>query len=1067
MTAIGAREPRLDAWQEAALARADGPLLVVGGPGSGKTTLVVAAAVSALQRPGGHGAQPLVWTFSRRAASELRNRITRSLGRTTAPPLVMTPHAFARWLLVRFADADSGELRLLTAPEQEFRVRELLLGAGPGRWPEGLTAAHGTRAFARQVRDALARTRQLGLDPEDLVAYGLDARRPEWSAVGHFFDEYLDVLGHEGSLDYAELIHRARILLTDEAVRAELAELIGPVIVDEYPELDPSQIGLLRALVPPGGAVLALGDPDQAVFGFRGAHPRALGDFPATFPTADGSPAPVAVLGGNHRHPPAVAEALAHLVRRLPLPVLGEEAGRVLRPAVGEAGRPVGSRAGWGGAAPAVAVRVCGSEAEQAKLIADTVRAAHLDERLPYGDMAVIVRSGRRQLAPVARALAAAGVPVEVAGDEIPLSAEPAVRPLLLALDLVQREEAGRPDEARRLLTSPLAELDAVSLRALARTLQAEEAAALGESVQVPTGAELMAAGLHDPGRLPGDSQTGEVAALRGLAELVAAARGVMRKPGSTVGDVLWTLWTGTGWPQRLQADSAAGGETGRRADRALDGVTALFEVAAASAQPGGARGIRGFLAEVAAQEIPADTEREAEVRGRGVRLLTAHRAKGRQWPLVVVAGVQEGIWPDLGRQGAALRPDELISDGLVGRPDPRAALAEERRLFHVACSRASRRLLVTAVAGSDGEANQPSRFLDELGVAVRPHTPDERLLTFAALTAELRRTAASLEASPALRRAAVARLAALAMLRDAHDRPVAPQANPERWWGVLEPTGGPLAATGQVRLSATQLTQVLQCPRQYVLARRSHAEPARSSAAGLGSVIHVLAEHARTDGLTADDLLAELDRVWEQIPFDATWMSASEREEAESALARFVNWQEANEHTDVVGVEVGFEVQVDVDGEPVTLTGSVDRLERTAAGLRIVDFKTGRRLPTRAQAQVQEQLGVYQLAADAGAFNEVAGGPTGSAGAVLVYLRQPDSAEDYPKQLHQAALRDTPHPVDDPDAAGYPTWVHHRIARAARIVRQGSYPATPGEGCRWCAFSSSCPAGPGGGQVV
>ena len=101
----------------------------------------------------------------------------------------------------------------------------------------------------------------------------------------------------------------------------------------------------------------------------------------------------------------------------------------------------------------------------------------------------------------------------------------------------------------------------------------------------------------------------------------------------------------------------------------------------AATEQPAGAGGVRGFLAEVAAQEIPADTTREAEVRGRGVRLLTAHRAKGLEWAVVVVAGVQEGLWPAPGQGGAILDPAELLSDGLVGRPDSRESLADARKI--------------------------------------------------------------------------------------------------------------------------------------------------------------------------------------------------------------------------------------------------------------------------------------------------------------------------------------------------------------------------------------------------
>lgn len=1047
----------LDAAQLAAVeGHRHGPALVVGPPGSGKTTVVAAAAALELDGRRPDGPQPLVLTFARRSASQLRNRVARAMDRTVSPPWVTTTHAFCLWLLRLAASPGEVEPRLLTAPEQEFRVRELLTGRGAAAWPEAAQRAVGTRVFARQVRSAIARVRQLGLDPEDLVAAGVAAARPEWVSTGHFFDEYLDVLDHEGSLDYAELVHRARIALTDETLAASVRAQISRVIVDEYGELDPSQIGLLRALVPPGGSILAVGDPDQVVFRFRGAHPRALAEFPATFPTAAGEPAPVLALTGEHRARGALRQASVRLSRRLPLPVLGDPAAQALRPPVSE------------GAGDEVRVVVCASEADQAQLIAEELRRAHLDDGFDHGDLAVLVRSGRRQIAPIARALVSAGLPVEVAGDEIPLVAEQAVRPLLLALEVVLRGGELDADEAKRLLTSPLARLDAVGLRTLGRLLLQVEREQLGSIIVGRSPGQLIADVLADPHRLDALPDTAEVGVLRALAGLLGAAAGTLAKPGNGAAEVLWTLWSGTDWPQRLQRASRDGGESGRRADRDLDAVIALFAAAGATEQPAGPGGVRGFLAEIAAQEIPADTSREAEVAGRGVRLLTAHRAKGLEWPVVVVAGVQEGLWPAPGPGGAILDPAELVSDGLAGRPDPRESLAEERRLFHVACSRASHRLLVTAVQGSDGEANQPSRFVAELGVPVTEYVPSPRPLTLPALVADLRRRAGSVDCSAALREAAAVRLAELAALTDGQGRALAPQARPSSWWGLAEPTGAPRPAQGVVRLSPSALTGLLTCPRQHYLTRQVHADPPRAASASLGSVIHVLAEHARNDDLGIDELAGRLDEVWAELPFDAAWLSEAERLKAEAALTRFVNWQDANQGSHVVGVEVPFDVQIEIDGTPVQLSGTVDRLERTDDGrLRVVDFKTNKRPPTAAATAGHEQLGVYQLAIEAGGFDSLAGGAAGSAGGCLVYLRLPagNDLDDYPREFHQAALSERPS-LDEQDAE-HPTWVHERLSRAVGLLREGRFPATPGDGCTWCPFTASCPAKAAGRQVV
>lgn len=1039
--------PLLEEW--------DGPLLVTGGPGSGKTTLVVEAAVRvtlADTEP-----PPLVLTWSRAAAGDLRNRVSLSLGQGASAPAVSTVHALCRSLVDRFGDREGW--RLLNAPEQEFRVRELLAGQQCGAWPPGLEKAVRTRQFAGQVRAVLARARQLGLDPEDLERFGAEADLAEWMAVGRFFRLYLDVLDHENALDYAELVHRARILVTDAAVVSRLRREIGSVIVDEYGECDPAQIGLVRSLVGEGGRILATGDPDQTVNSFRGAHPRALGEFPVLFAQADGSPAPVHHLGPSHRLPRPVAQAVAGIRSRLP-----QQPPASVRPHGSmPAGGPTHPVAGQDPAS--VRVFTAAGEAAQARHIADVLRRAHLLEHIGYGDMAVLVRSGRRQLGPIARALVSAGIPVEVAGDELPLAESQAARPLLLALEVVARGHAG-PDEAMRLITSPLGGLDAVGLRSLVRQWRVAQRGGAPACDPVPSTGEVIAEALNHPEWLENASVTTHTTSLARLARVLKGAREGL-DAGESVDQVLWRLWAPTPWPERLRGESARGGDQGRRADRDLDALCALFDVAAEADRRGGEAGVWMFLAEMSAQQIPADHEREARLRGRGVRVMTVHRAKGRQWQVVVVAGVQEGLWPSRRRAPGILEPERLLTSGLVGRVDPREILAQERRLFYLACTRAERHLVVTAAAGTDGEADQPSRFLVELGVPVQPVPPAGPPLTIPGLVADLRRAAADPAHSDALRDWACVALARLAERRDDQGRPLAPQADPATWWGVRDLSSRAVPARGPIRLSPSQVGALLTCPRRYFLQRPVQAEGVQGPSASLGAVIHTLVQFARTDNLALADLSGHLDRVWDRLPFEAAWMSAGERVEAELALSRFLAWQEGAGHEEVLGVEIPFAVDLQVNGQDVTIAGAVDRLERTASGgLRVVDFKTARRIPTRSEIAGMEQLGVYQLAIEEGAFEQVAPGERRSAGARVVYLRHSDPADDLPRQFDQPGLSDRPHLSTEPAEVSFPTWVHHRVATAAGIVARGRFEAQAGGHCRSCPFATSCPASSRGGQV-
>lgn len=1052
--------PVLDTRQREVVAHQSGPMLVLAGPGTGKTTTLVESVVARVA-DGCPPEQVLVLTFSRKAAVELRERIAARLGRTSTQPAAMTFHSLCYGLLRRFARSDDASplgmlppLRLLTAPEQDARLREVLDGRPRAAWPEGVQPALGTRAFASELRALWARARQLGMDPDDVARHGAAARRPEWVAAAAFFEEYLEVLDFEPAVDYTELVHRTRLLLTDPERLAVLRREVAHVYVDEYQDCDPAQVGLLRQLVGEGGHLVAVGDPDQSIYRFRGAQPRAMGDFATAL--GGGAEVPVVVLGTTRRFGDEIAKAVARVADRLPLiPGLGRDVLEKFR-------HPLAERSGG-----LVESLVFDTEGAQAAHVANVLRNAHVHDGVAWERMAVLVRSGRRQIPTLSRALVAGGVPVEVAGDELPLADHLAVRPLLDLLGVVGEDQPLDPDTAQRLLTSPLGGLDSLALRRLGRALRdAERQERAGDGLPRPAG-ELVAEALREPASWDHLPESVEVRALRRMAGLIADVRALLAA-GGTAHEALWKIWTATPWADRLRSEAAQGGEAGRRADRDLDALCALFDLAARKETTRN-RGVRDLLADVAAQQIPADRHREVDTRGRGVRLLTAHRAKGLEWDLVVVAGVQEGSWPDLRSRRGLLDADLLAEDG-ISEPEPvTVQLAEERRLFYVACTRARERLVVTAVEGTEGEGDQPSRFLADLGVAPehRPGWPG-RPLTLNALVAELRRTTVDATVSPALRTAAAARLARLAAACDERGRAVVPLASPDRWWGVREATGSPVQIAppdGPVELSGSALADLLRCPRQWFLQRRVHVDVGRAGAATLGSVIHTLADLANEREWAAADMVDHLDQVWDQIPFEAEWLSVSERVEVEGALARYVAWREANPRR-LVAAEARFDVEVEVPGDRVRLVGSVDRLEAGAGGLYVVDLKTGRHAPTQKEVLTMEQLGLYQLAAQAGAFDELTGGERRVSGAEAVYLRA-GTSEGWATVRKQPSLEAQPAPDGEDLIPGAATWVHDRLARAAAVVRAGEFPATRCDRCEHCAFKSSCPAVREGAQVI
>ena len=232
------RPPELDTGQRLVVEHPGGPLLVLAGPGTGKTTTLVEAAVVRV-RGGVPIEQLLMLTFSRRAAAELRARVTARLGGTVREPIARTFHSYAFGIL-RMAALDGGAPppRLLSGPEQDLVLRELIDGdleRGSHAWPVELRPALRTRGFAAELRDLLLRAVERGLTGPQLAELGRRQRRPDWVAAGSFLQQYLDVtaLAHPGAWDPAELIQAAvDVLRTDPTLLSDERRRRRRIFVD-------------------------------------------------------------------------------------------------------------------------------------------------------------------------------------------------------------------------------------------------------------------------------------------------------------------------------------------------------------------------------------------------------------------------------------------------------------------------------------------------------------------------------------------------------------------------------------------------------------------------------------------------------------------------------------------------------------------------------------------------------------------------------------------------------------------------------------------------------------------
>ncbi|OBK66339.1 ATP-dependent DNA helicase [Mycobacterium sp. 1165178.9] len=1017
---------------------ARGQLRILGGPGTGKSSLLIDAAVAQIDS-GVNPESVLLLTGSGRIGMAERSALTTALlrSRSTGPgraavsePLVRTVHGYAYAVLRRAAErAGEAPPRLVTSAEQDAIIRELLAGDledGPRAataWPAQLRPALSTAGFATELRNLLARCAERGVDPNELERLGRRCGRPEWSAAGQFARQYEQVMllraavgtaapeATTPALGAAELVGAAleAFAVDPELLSAERGR-IRVLLIDDAQQLDPQAARLVRVLAAGSELALIAGDPNQAVFGFRGGEPAGL----------LGGDAPPVTLTTSHRCAPAVARAVSGIAGRLP------------------GGRRIdGAGVGEG----SVTVRRAASAHAEAATIADALRRAHLIDGVPWSQMAVIVRSVPRAGARLPRALAAAGVPVAAPAVPGPLSAEPAARALLTVLLATADGLDGQ--QALALLTGPIGRVDPVSLRRLRRTLQRANPGRAPEDF-----ADLLVEALSADVPLPGP----QFAPLRKVrAVLGAASRS--HAAGDDPRYTLWAAWHRSGLQRRWLSVSERGGPAAAQATRDLESVTALFEVTDDYVARTSGASLRGLVEHIASLALPSAAP-EPVAAAEQVRVLSAHAALGHEWDFVVIAGLQDGLWPNTVPRGGVLATQRLLDvlDGVGADASVRAPLlAEERRLLVAAMGRARRRLLVTAVDSDTGgaggvETALPSVFFTEIAQWAGDDTDSEpvsapRVLSAAALVGRLRGVVCAPVGAvdERARGCAATQLARLA-------KAGVPGADPTGWHGLTSiSTNEPLRDSGDVATLTPSTMQTLnECPLRWLAERHGGSDP-RDVRSAIGSVVHALiAEPHRSES----ELLAELDRAWKHLPFAAQWHSANELARHRAMLEAFIEWRA---QTRGALTEVGVEVEIDgtvatEGGGEVRLRGRVDRLERDAAGrLVIVDIKTGKTPVSKDDAQQHAQLAMYQLAVAEGLVGDGTDNVE-PGGARLVYLGKTGASG--------VAEREQ----DPLTATGGEEW-RGVIARAAGATFGPQFIARRNDGCTHCPVRPNCPA--------
>jgi superfamily I DNA/RNA helicase/RecB family exonuclease len=949
-----------DEQQNKVLEHRTGALLVTGGPGTGKTA-VLRERFARLIEDGADPERVVLVTRSRRDRAEARAALMGRLQASLPSLHILTVHGLAYQVVSRRQGQleYEGAPRVLSWDEQSSKVQDLLRGEDPKEWPayRGLLRLQG---FAEEVRQFLLRAQEASLEPADIVARAEKAGLSGWREVAAFYDRYLQVLDSEGAVDFAGLVVQAA------AAAGRGTPLFDHVLVDDYQEATFALERLLAELAPQ--SLVVAGDESEHVLSFQGSTDVPIRRFVAMQPGA--TPVDLAI---DHRSTGRALEA-------------------------------------W----------VAAHSSEEHAAAAREIRRIHVEEDVPWRDIAVVTRRQGNQLG-VLRALDDAGVPRMAPEAGISLLAEPATAPLILALRWIAGSNAERDGLAESVLTSDLGGLSPAVARGLVR--------AAATDGRPPTAALEYETGL-DP------AETARVAELRSALDAAAdvASRSVL--------DAFRILWTRLPFARSMVASGNGSGD-GLSGGRALDSVVALADaVARAADRPDPS--VPAFLESMAAEGpgAPSPIGRE---RPDAVSVLTAHGSAGQEFDTVLVVGAVEGGFPSLARPEPMF--DLAVLEHSISQSERnRLRLEDERRLFRMVVGRARRRVLFLASVSPAGQAKLAarSRFVDELEVPWKavPAGPFDDVITSAEAGASWRRALSD----PS--RSAPDRLAAL-------DGLVALGDDPARWWFQRDWTDSGRPLHEHIRVSYSKLDKLENCSLQYVLAEELGLESRAGYHAWVGNLVHRIIEECELGEIerSLDALLAAADERWEPKRFPSLAVSQAFRRVVRDNV--LPGWFKEYGESPAVGRELHFEFEFD----GATVSGYIDRVSNIqSGGTQITDYKTGK---SRNAGKVEEnlQLGIYYLAVqeaeELAPFRPVKG-------VELAFLR--DRGRD---GLIARAYKG----FTSKDHEEYREVMTERLSGLIGEIKEQLsgevYRPSPAANCRFCEFKPLCPLWPEGADVL
>lgn len=883
--------------QREAVTHGEGPLLIVAGAGTGKTSVITRRIALLVASRRARPEQVLALTFTDRAAAEMEERVDRLVPYGYTQIWISTFHAFGDRILRENAlhAGLSPDFRVLNRPEQVIFMRERLFEFPLDHFrPLGDPTRH-VDALVR----LWSRAKDEDVTPEEYAAYAErlaveaaasagDAACAEHAKqqreLAAAYRTYQQLLVREGRVDFGDLIMLTlRLLREHPTILQAYQEQFRYVLVDEFQDTNYAQLELVKLLAGSRRNLTVVADDDQAIYRWRGASYSNIAFFGEAYPDAR-----TVVLTRNYRSTQFILDAAYRLIRHNDPDRLEVRQGVDKR---------LHAEAGPGDAPRYLHFDTLGAETDG---VADRIAEHVAAGRWRYRDVAILVRANR-DADPFLRALNMRGIPSQFSGTRGLYDREE-IRLLIAFLRTVAHPEDSI--SLYYLSTSPVYDIPPPDLAAC-MSYATRKNRPLSHVYRHLAEIEEFTV-----------SDEGGAAIARLLDDLDEMVRFAVRFP---TGRVLYEyLVTRTGYIGRLAGSGQADDE------QKVANIAKFFDLAARFGDVVPVDRVPAFVSYldllIEAGDDPSTADIETDVDA--VRVLTLHKAKGLEFPVVFMVSMVSDKFPSRVRREPLPLPEGLMKDLL---PTGDFHLQEERRLCYVGMTRARQELFLTSAADYGG---------------ARPRKPSPFVLEALDLPRVGRET---VRASPV----------------QAVERHAPPAE-------ASEPTLLALPDDEVLPLSFRQVDDYMTCPYKYRYIHILRVPVLRDHRVAYGAALHEGVQEynrrkARHQAVTADDLIAHFERSWVNEGFLSREHEDQRMEAGREALRRFFVYQEAG-GTVPTFVEREFRFPVGT----TLLRGRWDRVDARGGEVVIIDFKSSDVRTSQdadRRARDSEQLAIYALA--------------------------------------------------------------------------------------------------------